>query len=420
MSILIKNATIIFPGHDLHNSQRDILIKNGQIEKIATRITSTSAKVIEAKKLHVTPGWMDVGATSGEPGYEHRESLESLSRTAASGGYTALAIFPNTNPVIDNRSSVQYILNATADHVVDHYPIGAISKNCKGHEITEMIDMHRHGAIAFSDGLQSLPSSGIMMRALDYVKSVDSLIIHHPEDATLTNGNQVHEGIVSTQLGMKGNPNISELLVLDRDIQLTKYTDSKLLVYNVSTRESVDRLKGLAKEGIHASVSYLNLCKTDEAIAGFDSNMKTIPPLRASDDKQALVSGVNRSVIQLITSNHYPLEEEAKKKEYSYAAPGATGLQTCFSGLVTHAPDLSLDRIVRCLAINSRKLLGLPQVQLVAGAKAELTLVDPNGEWTLSAETNTSRSKNSPFWNETLKGRVIGVVNGKREYFNDY
>lgn len=420
MSILIKNATIIYPGNALHNSKKDILIKNGQIEKIASRITASASKVIESKKLCVSPGWLDIGATSGEPGYEHRESLETLSETAASGGYTALAIFPNTNPVIDNRSSVQYILNSTANHLVDHYPIAAISKDCKGTEITEMIDMNRHGAIAFSDGLHSLGSSGLMMRALDYVKSIDGLIIHHPQDATLANDNQIHEGQVSTELGLKGNPNISELITLERDIQLTKYTSSKLLAYNVSTKESVGKLKGLNKEGISASVSYLNLCKTDAALYEFNSNMKTIPPLRGEEDKAALIAGVKASTIQVISSNHHPLEEEAKKKEYTYADAGATGLQTCYSGLATFAGEISDDKIVRCLAINPRKVLGLPQVNMEVGSKAELTLFDPQQEWTLDAKTNTSKSKNSPFWNQNLKGKVIGVVNGKKSHFNNY
>lgn len=420
MSILIKNATIIYPGHELHNSKKDILIKNGVIEKIANRISSKASKVIESKKLHVSPGWLDIGATSGEPGFEHRESLESLSKTAASGGYTALAIFPNTNPVIDNRSSVQYILNATAEHLVDHYPIAAISKNCQGTEITEMIDMKQHGAIAFSDGLHSLSSSGLMMRALDYVKSVDSLIIHHPQDTTLANDNQIHEGQVSTELGLKGNPNISELITLERDIQLCRYTSSKLLSYNVSTKESVAKLKGLNKEGISASVSYLNLCKTDTALYEFDTNMKTIPPLRSEEDKKALVAGVKAATIQVISSNHHPLEEEAKKKEYTYAEAGATGLQTCYSGLNSYAQDVSADKIVRCLAINPRKVLGLSPVGFAAGEKAEMTLFDPQAEWTLETKTNTSKSKNSPFWNQTLKGKVIGVVNGKKSHFNNY
>jgi len=420
MAILIKNATIIYPGHELHNSKKDLLIKNGVIEKIANRITDSKAKVIESNKLHVSPGWMDIGATSGEPGYEHRETLDTLSECAASGGYTRLAIFPNTNPVIDNKSAIQYIINNTADKLVDYHPIGAISKTGEGKEITEMIDMKAHGAVAFSDGLASIHSSGLMMRALDYAKGINAIIIHHPKDESLANGNQIHEGLVSTELGLKGNPNISELLTLERDIQLTRYTQSKLLAYNISTKEAVPKLQGLAKENIYSSVSYLNLCKTDNALYTFDTNLKAVPPIRSEEDRAALITGVNKATIHIITSNHHPLEEEAKKKEYVYAHPGTTGLQTCYSGINTFASELSLNKMISCLAINPRKILDMTAVELDKGANAELTLFDPESEWTLDQKTNTSKSKNSPFWNQSLKGKVIGVINGKKSYFNRY
>ncbi len=420
MSILIKNATIIYPGHNLHKSKRDLLIKNGVIEKIAARITSKTSKVLESSNLHLSPGWLDIGTYSGEPGFEHRESFETLSRTAASGGYTALATFPNTNPITENKSGIQYILHTTDSHLIKYYPIGALSKGCAGEEITEMIDMHKHGAVAFSDGLNSLDSSGLMMRALDYVKSVDSLVIHHPQDNTLANGNLVHEGDVSTQLGMKGNPSLSEILILDRDIELNKYTNSQLLVHNISTKESVSRLKGMSKSGISSSVSYLNLCKTAAAVSTFDSNMKTVPPLRSEDDRQALVSGINKSIIQVISSNHKPLEEEAKKKEYSYAKPGAIGLQTCYSGLMTDASEISTEQLVNCLALNPRTILNIPHPLLKAGAEAELCLFDPSLKWTLSDKTNTSKSKNSPYWNQELTGMVLGVINGKKQHWNNY
>lgn len=420
MSILVKNATIVYPGHELHNTKKDLLIKNGVIEKIANRITAAKVKVIESKNLHLSPGWMDIGAASGEPGFEHRETLVTLSECAASGGYTKLAIFPNTHPVIDNKAAVKYIINNTEDELVDFHPIGAISKSGDGKEITEMIDMKANGAIAFSDGLSSINSSGLMLRALDYAKGIDAVIIHHPEDKSLSNGNQIHEGLVSIELGLKGNPNISELLTLERDIQLTRYTNSKLLAYNISTKEAIPKLKGLSKENIYSSVSYLNLCKTDEALYTFDTNLKTIPPVRSKKDQEALIAAINKATIQIITSNHQPLEEEVKKKEYVNAEAGTTGLQTCYSAITTFAKDISPDKLVSCMAVNPRKILGLEAVELKKGAKAELTLFDPESEWTLSDNTNTSKSKNSPFWNQTLQGKVIGMINGKKSFFNRY
>ena len=280
--------------------------------------------------------------------------------------------------------------------------------------------MKANGAIAFSDGLSSINSSGLMLRALDYAKGIDAVIIHHPEDKSLSNGNQIHEGLVSIELGLKGNPNISELLTLERDIQLTRYTNSKLLAYNISTKEAIPKLKGLSKENIYSSVSYLNLCKTDEALYTFDTNLKTIPPVRSKKDQEALIAAINKATIQIITSNHQPLEEEVKKKEYVNAEAGTTGLQTCYSAITTFAKDISPDKLVSCMAVNPRKILGLEAVELKKGAKAELTLFDPESEWTLSNNTNTSKSKNSPFWNQTLQGKVIGMINGKKSFFNRY
>ena len=420
MLLLIKNAKIIYPGHELHNSKKDILIRNGVIEKIGTRISDNAAKQISSKSLHLSPGWFDIGSIVGEPGFEQRETLETLSRTAASGGYVAVAIFPNTEPVVDNRSAVQYILNQSTNSAVDLHPIAAISKNCNGEEITEMIDLSRSGAVAFSDGHHAITSSALMMRALDYSKSVNGLIIHRPVDPSLANESLVNEGKVSIELGMKGNPNLAEVVALNRDIQLQKYTGAKVLLHNLSAKESVETLKSLKQNNLFSSVSYLNLCKTEEAVYGYDTNYKTLPSLRSEEDRQALISGVNKKTIQVISSNHVALEEDEKKKEYIYAAPGATGLQTSFAAINTYAEGIKLNSLINCLAINPRKILDLPEVDLEKGAKAELTLFDPTLEWSLNSKTNTSKSKNSPFWDKSLKGGVIGIVNGKKSHFNKY
>ena len=419
-SILIKSATIIYPGHELHNTKRDLLIKNGVVEKIGTRIVSKVAKVISSKKLHLSPGWLDIGCTGGEPGHEHRETLESLSRVAAAGGYTGLALFPNTEPVIDNRSAVQYIKNQTKAHLVDYYPIAAVSKSCEGQELTEMIDLHQHGAIAFSDGHKPISSNGLMMRALDYSKGFGGLIIHHPHDPSLTNGHQVNEGEVSLVLGMKGTPAIAEVLTLDRDLQLNNYSKARLLIHNVSTAESVDKLQEDNWKNSFASVSYLHLCKTDQDLYGYDTNYKMIPTLGSAADKAALITAVNKRTIQVISSNHVPLEEDLKKREYFHAEPGTLGLQTTFSALNTYTPEINLGRLVTCLSINPRKILGLPPISLDKGHKAEFTLFDPTVDWTLDTKTNASKSKNSPFWDKSLTGCVIAVVNGKKSHFNKY
>jgi len=420
MSILIKNATIISPQSKLHKTQKDILIKKGVITKIANRVTDAKAKVISAPNLHVSLGWVDIGATSGEPGFEHRESLDSLTKTAAAGGYTDIAIFPNTQPVIDNKSSLQYILNATSNHTVTYHPIGAISKNCEGQDITEMMDMTANGAVAFSDGLKSIQSNRLMLRALEYIKSIDKLIIHVPDDPSISHGNDIHEGKVSTSLGLKASPSLSEILTVERDMQLADYAESKLLVHGISAKESVVKIIAQKSKNIFSSVNYLNLCLTEDAIASFNSNCKVSPPLRAKEDQAVLIKAINTGSIDIIASNHVPLEEEHKKKEFTYAKSGAIGLQTCFSGLMTFAENIKLEKIVNCLAVKSRTILGLKVPEIEVGAEAHLTLFDPTGEWTFDQKTNTSKSKNSPFWNQKLKGKVIGIINGKHSHFNAY
>lgn len=420
MTILIKNAHIISPDSPYHNTKKDILIENGTITKIGSRIKSEKGKVITSDNLHVSIGWMDIGALCGEPGYEHRETMESMSKAAAAGGYTAIAPFPNTNPIIDNKSTVQYILNTTKDHIVDYYPIGAVSKQCKGEEITEMIDMHHCGAVAYSDGTQSIHSNGLMLRALQYAKGTKSLIINTPDDLTISNGNSVHEGIVSTSLGLKASPTLAEMMTLERDLRLREYADSRLLSHNISAAESVEKISETKSKQHSSSVCYLNLCLTDEAIAQFDVNAKVTPPLRSEDDRQALIKGVNSGKIDIITSNHRALEEELKKKEFTYAEPGAIGLQTVFSGLMTHVPKINLNKLIPSLAINARKVLSIDIPQIEVDQVANMTIFDPSEKWTLGDKTNQSLSKNSPFWNQSLTGKVIGVINGKQSHFNKY
>jgi len=420
MNVLIKQAKIIIPKSELNDQTKDILIKNGVIEKIGNNIKDDKAKVIKSKNLHVSIGWMDIGSNCGEPGFEHRETLQSLNDCAASGGYTAIALFPNSYPVVDNKSSVQYIINATANHTIDFHPIGALSKKCQGEEITEMMDLSQNGAIAFSDGQNSVNSNGVLLRGLEYVKSIEGLIINKPQDKTLGGEEDVHEGIVSTSLGLKANPSISEFLCLERDIKLAQYADSKLLVHQISTKESVATVTEIKDKNIFVSVPYLNLCKTDESISTLDVNSKVNPPLRSEEDRQALMKGISKGQIEIITSNHVPLEDELKKKEFVYADGGAIGLQTCFSGLITFANKISLKKAIASLSVNPRKILGLKIPELKVGEQANITCFDPDESWTFNLPLNKSKSENSPFIETEFKGKVLGIVNGKKSYFNNY
>ncbi len=421
MQLLIKNATIIDPSSPYHHQQRDILVSNGMIERIGEEITAPNATRIDEKDLHVSIGWMDLGAQICDPGLEHREDLESATESAMAGGYTAVACFPNTQPTIHNKSQVKYIIKNTKDGAVDFHPIGAVTEHCNGKDITEMYDMKFSGAVAFSDGKYPITDNGMMLRALQYVKPFGGVIFNHPHDAATAHSGQMHEGMISTSLGLKGIPSLSEELMIYRDLQLVDYTESRLHIHNVSTANGVRLIREAKRKGLQvtASVAVMNLAFQDEALSEFDTNMKVLPPLREKKDAEALVKGLKDGTIDCITSNHTPWNEEAKDVEFLYAEFGAIGLGTTF-GLANRilTDQLSLEEIVDKLAVAPRKLLNqdIPTVNI--GSVANLTIFQPNEQFTYASDMIRSKSKNTPLLGHELKGKVIGVVNGKYSSFS--
>ena len=394
---------------------KDILIEQGSIQAIADNIEQKSAKVIEGQGLHVSIGWLDIGVQHGDPGFEHIEDVESLSKAAARGGYTALACYPNTQPRVHSKSEILYIKNNTKHLPVNFYPIGAISKKCAGQDITEMYDMSKAGAVAFSDGSQSVQNSGLMLRALQYVKAFDGLIINHPHDATIAPEGQLHEGIVSTSLGMQGLPHIAEELAVQRDIHLTEYAQSRIHIANISTAKSVDLIRRAKAKGvaITASVAALNLAFSQRELYDFNVNFKVKPPLREQTDIDALWEGLQDGTIDIISSNHVPVEEEHKKLEFPYADFGAIGLETTFPLVNTYLNNrLSLEQFVQKISITPRKLLHLPTLSIKEGAMARLTIFNPTTSWIFEKKDIQSKSKNSPLIGQTFKGKVLGIING--------
>ncbi len=422
MDLLIKHATVINAESEYHQQTVDILIKAGKIDKIAPLISVDNTPDLTIEGLYVLPGLIDVGIIIGDPGYEHREDLYSANKAAAAGGFTAVACYPNTHPVVDSKSGIRYIKNNAENLAVDFYPIGAVSEHCDGKDITEMIDMYRSGAIAFSDGLHAIQHNGMMMRALQYVKSFDGLIINHPHDASIAGDGQINEGEVSTMLGMKGIPDMAEELMVHRDIYLAEYTDSRVHLSNVSTKGAVDMIRKAKKEGIKvsASVAAINLCYTDQEVLNFDSNFKILPPLRSSADVLALKEGLKDGTIDFISSNHVPLEEEAKKKEFSFADFGAAGLETSFVLSWQNLKNqFSIEDMERFWSSSPRKLLGLPLPKIEEGAKANFTLFQPEQFWTHKRQTRNSKSFNSPFIDQTFQGAILGIINGQKSEFFD-
>lgn len=411
---LIKNATVIDPNTSFSKKAVDILIQEGKIQEIGEEISHKTAKTITGNQLKVSIGWLDIGAQVGEPGFEHREDLQTVAAAAASGGFTDLACFPNTNPTIHSKSEVLFLKNNST--LVNFHPIGAVSRDCEGQDLAELYDMSANGAVAFSDGSQPIASAGLMKRGLHYLKGIDGLLINHPHDVSLGKGGQLHEGAVSTKLGMKGIPALAEVLMLKRDLDLLAYTNSRLHVHNISTAESVQLIKTAKAQGLKvtASVSIMNLIFDHHVLEDFNAYFKVLPPLREKSDLQALWKGLKEGTIDIINSNHVPLEIEAKKLEFAYADFGAIGLATTYSLLNTHFGDkLSEEEIVQLLAQAPRKILGLPIPTIEEGKVANLTIFDTQKTWTLDRKDLKSKAKNTPLLGHQFTGKVIGVINGK-------
>jgi dihydroorotase len=393
----------------------DVLIKDGVIQKLSPELSDEADEVIDAKGACLSPGWLDVGAQTGDPGLEHREDLTHVAAAAAAGGYTGLATFPNTQPSVHSKSEVRYILQQTRHELVEFFPIGAVSQNCAGKEITEMLDMRAAGAVAFSDGKLPVEHSGLMLRALLYARAFDGVILNHPHDTHIIPDGQMHEGSISTQLGLKGIPVLSETLMVQRDIDLLDYSGSRLHLYNISSAGSVAIIRAAKENGLAltCSVPAINLLYTDEDLQGFDSNLKVLPPLRTLNDREALIAGLQDGTIDFITSSHTPLEIEAKELEFPYAKFGAIGLETAFAVARTALQDdLSLEQLVDKLAVQPRRILGIEVPKIDEKQPANLTLFDPDKRWTPGWKDFRSKSKNTPFIGRELQGKALAVFRG--------
>lgn len=416
MKLLIRNATITDPNSPQDGEKLDLLIDQGIITRIGTGVSASDAdESWDLKGASLSPGWLDVGTQTGDPGLEHREDLEHAAEAAMMGGYTGVACFPNTAPCVHSKSEVHYILQSTRDYLVEFFPIGAVSQACAGKEITEMLDMQAAGAIAFSDGKKPVAHAGLLLRALLYAKTFDGVILNHPHEMSIIPGGQMHEGVISTQLGMKGIPALSESLMVQRDIDILGYTESRLHIHNISTARSVSLIREAKEKGLRVScsVAALNLFFTETDLQGFDPMLKVLPPLRTEEDRQAIFSGLQDGTIDFITSNHEPLEVESKQLEFSYAKYGVIGLETAYATAQTAlAGTLNTSQLVDKFAIQPRKILGVEVPVIAKGETANLTAFDPQLKWTVEEKSIRSKSKNTPFIDQELTGRALAVVKG--------
>ena len=421
MKVLIKQATVVSPSSPFNGKIKDILIDNGVIAKIADSISDDKATLVQQQGLHVSIGWMDIFSHFCDPGFEYRETLESGANAAAAGGFTDVMVLPNTNPALHNKSQVEYIVQKAKSLPVNIYPVGAVTKNTEGNELAEMYDMKESGAVAFSDGINAIQNSGLMIKALQYVKTFDGVIIQIPDDKSIAANGLMNEGIVSTQLGLPGKPMMAEELIVARDIKLARYADSRLHFTGVSSAKSLEYIKR-AKEGgikISCSVTPYHLFFTDEDLRTYDTNLKVNPPLRDKTNQAALLTALLDGTVDCIASHHIPQNYDNKVCEFEYAKNGMIGLESLFGAVWSMVNDQwSMVQLIERLTVSPRKIFGLSVPVIEEKAVACLTLFNPDAEYIFDEKMIVSKSKNSAFVGKQLKGKVMGIINGGKTYFN--
>jgi dihydroorotase len=398
----------------------DVLIEDGRIAAVDRAIPPAGAEVLELAGFVVCPGFIDMHVHLREPGHEWKETIATGTRAAAAGGFSGVACMPNTEPPIDSRSVVEFVLAEAREHgAVPVYPIGCVSKGQKGMELAEMADMAGAGARGFSDDGKPVASAGLMRRALEYAQLFDLPVIDHCEEPTLVAGGVMHEGRVSTRLGLKGWPGVAEDIMVQRDILLAEYTGGHVHVAHMSTGGSA-RLVRRAKDAqvrVTCEVAPHHLVLTDDAVAGYDASVKMNPPLREAADREALLAALADGTVDAIATDHAPHHADEKCVEFSRAPFGVVGLETAVSiGLdrLVHAGVIGLARFVELLTIGPARILRLDKGTLAAGADADLTVLDLTREVRVDPETFRSRSANTPFSGWTLKGAPVMTIVGGR------
>ncbi len=422
MSLLIRAVQIIDASSPFHLQTKDILVKDGRFLSIEDHIAADhETELFNAEGMSVSPGWLDLYAHLCDPGYEYKEDIASASRAAAAGGFTGIAALPDTKPVIDSKSGIEYILNKARGKIVDIFPIGAVTKGCEGKELAEMYDMAAAGAIAFSDAQHPIAEAGLMMRGLLYVKKIGSVIIHYPHDDSLAPHGVMNEGISSVNFGMHGVPALAEDLMVVRDIELAEYTGSRVHFSCISTKEAVNRIREAKQKGIPVTcgVNPIHLTLDDTALGNYDSNLKLFPPLRTPADIDALKEGLLDGTIDVICSAHQPQNEERKKLEFEYADPGIINLQTCFALANMALRDtMQTEMIIRKIVDNPRSILGLAIPSIVQASVANFTIFDSIASWEFSRRDIKSKSFNTPFAGMKLIGKPVAIYNHQQFQIN--
>ncbi len=418
MKLIIREAKIVDKQSSFHNQTVDLQIENGIFTKIGAKLPNPEKiEELQLENLHVSQGWFDSSVSLGEPGYEDRETIKNGLLVAAKSGFTAIALQPNSYPIIDNQSQINFVKSKAQNSATDLYPIGALTKNSDGKDLAELYDMKNAGAIAFGDYNKNIDNPNVLKIALQYTQDFNGLVIAFSEDTTIKGNGVANEGIVSTGLGLKGIPNLAEALSVTRNLYILEYTGGKLHIPTLSTAKSIALIKDAKAKGLQVtcSVAVHHLVLTDEKLHGFDTRYKVSPPLRTESDCIALCNGLKDGTIDMITSDHNPIDIEHKKMEFDHAKNGTIGLETAFGALQNILP---LELIIEKLT-GGKAVFGIEINPIEVGSKAEISMFNPNSESIFTKEMILSKSKNSAFLGEKMKGNVYGIFNnGKLEIKN--
>ena len=409
MNALIKSATIVDSKSDFHNETVDILIEKGRISKISKRISNPdNYKEIKRDNLHVSQGWFDSSVSFGEPGYEERETIDNGLSTAAYSGFTAVALNPNANPVIDSYADITLVKSKAQNKATSLYPIGALTQGSKSEDLAELYDMSNAGAIAFYDYQKPVNNPNLLKIALQYASNFNGLVCSFPQESRISGHGVVNENINSTRLGLKGNPGLSEDLQIARDLFILEYTDGKLHVPTISTAKAVELIRAAKakKLDVTCSVAIHNLVLTDDALEGFDTRYKVLPPLRTQKDCDALIEGLKDGTIDMVTSDHNPIDIEDKKIEFDYAKYGTVGLESAFGALQT----VFTTKKAIALLTSGKSRFKVQEHTINVGELADLSLFNPGSSSSFSKSDILSKSKNSAFLGMNLIGEVYGVI----------
>jgi dihydroorotase len=418
MKILIQAPQILDPQSPFHKKEKNILLNNGRIAEIGDKNYSAD-KVIKAEGMMLSVGWFDLGTFVGDPGLEHKEDLESVAKAASAGGFTEIAVLPNTVPSVQTKNEISYITQGNDNRLVRIHPLASVTRNNKGEELTEMIDLHEAGAAGFTDGLKPLWQTDILLKSLQYLQKFDGVLIDHPEDTWLNLFGQMHEGVNSTRLGLKGMPRIAEEIAVSKHLDLLNYAGGRLHLSRISTAKALDLIRAAKKKmKLTCDIASYQPLFDDSMLSNFDTNYKVTPPLRERADNDALIRGLKDGTIDVICSGHQPHDEESKDLEFDLAEFGIINLQTFAATLAQLARSVEWDVLVEKVTIGPRNVLGMEVPKIAEDEKANLTLFDPGARWVLNEKSNFSRAKNSPWFGKELTGKTIAVFNNNRSWID--